>query len=190
MSDPSSFDAIGGNLALDFVNTIANRGNPDKRRDLLATLSDLRAWFAALGLPATGLDQTDLVEARAIRERLHELLRLPSQARAVDPAALAAFGKDLQAATGERRLQQQDQRIIWGWAPDAGALHRSLFPVLTHAAELLVSNDLKKVRECQGPGCGWLFVDRSRGRPRRWCSMSDCGNKAKARRHHHRKTDG
>lgn len=190
MNDPSSFDAIGGNLALDFVNTIANRGNPDKRRDLLATLSDLQSWLTALGLPAIDLDDSDLAAARAIRERLHDLFRLPAQRHAVDPAALEAFGRDLRTATAERRLQPRDERIIWGWAPDAGALHRSLFAVLTHAAELLVSPDLAKVRECHGTGCGWLFVDRSRGRPRRWCSMSDCGNKAKARRHQDRRTEG
>jgi predicted RNA-binding Zn ribbon-like protein len=186
MSDPSPFDAIGGNRALDFVNTVANRGNPDKRRDLLATPSDLQSWFAALGLPASDLAESDLVEARAIRERLHGLFLPSTQGRAVDVAALDAFGRDLQAASSARRLRSQGKRIVWGWAPDAGALHRSLFPVLTDAVELLVSSDLDKVRECQGPGCGWLFVDRSRGRPRRWCSMSDCGNKAKARRHQQR----
>jgi predicted RNA-binding Zn ribbon-like protein len=189
MSDPSPFDAIGGNRALDFVNTVANRGNFDKRRDLLATPSDLQSWLVRFGLPATALDQSDLIEARAIRERLHDVFLPPAQGHAVDAAALDAFGRDLHAATGVRRLQPRDKRIVWGWAPDAGALHRSIFPVLVDAAELLVSNDLEKVRECQGPGCGWLFVDRSRGRPRRWCSMSDCGNKAKARRHHLRLAD-
>jgi predicted RNA-binding Zn ribbon-like protein len=33
-------------------------------------------------------------------------------------------------------------------------------------------------------GCGWLFVDESRNGSRRWCSMKDCGNRAKARRHY------
>jgi predicted RNA-binding Zn ribbon-like protein len=34
--------------------------------------------------------------------------------------------------------------------------------------------------------CSWLFVDETRAGTRRWCSMQDCGNKAKARRHHRR----
>ena len=190
MSGPSPFDAIGGNRALDFVNTVANRGNPDKRRDLLATPSNLQSWFAAHGLPAAGLTDSDLTEGRAIRERLLDVFLPPSQGLAVDQTALDAFDNDLRAATAACRLQSQGKRIVWGWAPDADALHRALFPVLVDAAELLVSNDLEKVRECQGPGCGWLFVDRSRGRPRRWCSMSDCGNKAKARRHQQRQTGG
>jgi predicted RNA-binding Zn ribbon-like protein len=38
-----------------------------------------------------------------------------------------------------------------------------------------------RVRACPGAGCGWLFLD-PRGQ-RRWCVMSLCGNRAKARRH-------
>ena len=189
MSDPSPFDAIGGSLALDFVNTIANRGHAEKRRDMLAKLSDLQRWLATFGLAAEGLVEAHLTEARAIRERLHDLFCPAAQGRAVGEAALQAFDNDLRAASGGRRLQRRQGRIVWDWAPDTDTLHRSLFPVLADAAELLVSGDLEKLRECQGPGCGWLFLDRSRGRPRRWCSMQDCGNKAKARRHYRRQAD-
>jgi len=35
--------------------------------------------------------------------------------------------------------------------------------------------------------CTWLFLDRSRNRSRRWCSMATCGNRAKARRHDRRR---
>ena len=188
MSDPFPFDAIGGNLALDLVNTIANRGSLEKRRDLLASLADLQCWLAAFGLPADGLTEHDLDETRAIRERLHDLFRNPMHGHVVDAAALEAFGRDLRKMTDGRRLEPQGGRAAWGWAPGAPALDRALFAVLAEATELLVSDDLERVRECQGPGCGWLFVDRSRGRPRRWCSMRDCGNKAKARRHYRRTT--
>lgn len=190
MSDLSPFDAIGGNPALDLVNTIANRGSAEKRRDLLESVADLERWLATFGLPAKGLTADDLIEARAIRERLHNLFRRPAHGQAVSAGALDAFGQDLRGMTAGRKLVQQGDRVVWGWASDASALHQSLFPVLVEAAELLVSGDLERVRECQGPGCGWLFVDRSRGRPRRWCSMRDCGNKAKARRHQHRRAAG
>lgn len=189
MSDPSPFDAIGGNRALDFVNTVANRGNPAKWRDLLASPEDVRGWLAKFGLPADDLVESDVTAARAIRERLHDVFRLPAEGRPVDDAALEAFSRELQTATIQRELRQHGGQVVWAWTPDASAVQRALFPVLIDAVELLLSSDLEKVRECQGPGCGWLFVDRSRGRPRRWCSMSDCGNKAKARRHQGRRAD-
>src|SRR5258708_7059779 len=45
---------------------------------------------------------------------------------------------------------------------------------------------LDRVRRCANPECGWLFLDDSRAGKRRWCSMSACGNRAKARRHYHK----
>ena len=50
----------------------------------------------------------------------------------------------------------------------------------------LIGGKLDKVRRCANPECGWLFLDDSRAGKRRWCSMSACGNRAKARRHYHK----
>jgi len=54
----------------------------------------------------------------------------------------------------------------------------------------LLRNYLGRVRECDGAACTWLFLDQSRNRSRRWCSMESCGNRAKARRHYHRQRAG
>ncbi|WP_233196275.1 CGNR zinc finger domain-containing protein [Trinickia soli] len=51
------------------------------------------------------------------------------------------------------------------------------------ANELLSQPILSNVRECSA--CSWLFLDLSRSRSRRWCSMATCGNRAKAQRHYH-----
>jgi predicted RNA-binding Zn ribbon-like protein len=52
------------------------------------------------------------------------------------------------------------------------------------AVQLLCDVDLAHLGMCPVPegGCGWLFIDRSRNRSRRWCSMEDCGSHVKARR--------
>ena len=59
-------------------------------------------------------------------------------------------------------------------------------PVARSAAELLTSPRATRVHECESDTCTWLFVDRSHARRRRWCDMSSCGNRAKARRHYAR----
>ncbi len=59
--------------------------------------------------------------------------------------------------------------------------------MLWSAADLLTTAELALVGECAGEGCSWLFLDTSRNRSRLWCSMEDCGNRAKARRHYARK---
>jgi len=38
----------------------------------------------------------------------------------------------------------------------------------------------RDLRVCQSDDCGAVFLDRSRGRRRRWCSMASCGNRRKA----------
>jgi predicted RNA-binding Zn ribbon-like protein len=52
---------------------------------------------------------------------------------------------------------------------------------------LLTSDQVHRIAQCHdADGCGWLFLDHSRSRARQWCSMADCGNRAKARRHYRR----
>jgi len=51
----------------------------------------------------------------------------------------------------------------------------------------LTSEELDRVRECADDrGCGYLFMDTSRNRSRKWCDMRGCGNRAKAQRHYRR----
>ena len=50
-------------------------------------------------------------------------------------------------------------------------------------ADLLTDGPLTTIRVCEGRSCGWLFLDTSRNRTRRWCDMKICGNRAKARRY-------
>ena len=77
------------------------------------------------------------------------------------------------------------ERFAWDWTPE-NALDRVLWPVVRDAAELLSGEDLDRVGRCADANCGWLFLDTSRNHSRRWCSMKDCGNRAKARRHYQR----
>jgi predicted RNA-binding Zn ribbon-like protein len=53
---------------------------------------------------------------------------------------------------------------------------------------LLTGPELGRVKQCPGPlgDCGWLFLDTSKNRSRRWCSMEGCGSEAKMRRRHER----
>jgi hypothetical protein len=43
-----------------------------------------------------------------------------------------------------------------------------------------------RLRPCANDECRLFLLDRSRGGTARWCSMSGCGNRMKARRHYHR----
>jgi predicted RNA-binding Zn ribbon-like protein len=86
--------------------------------------------------------------------------------------------------------QSWDEVCSWTWR--RGGYGRRLAQLYWEAArsavELLTSPALARVRLCADDrGCGWLFLDNSPNRTRKWCDIRDCGNRAKARRYHLRK---
>jgi predicted RNA-binding Zn ribbon-like protein len=56
------------------------------------------------------------------------------------------------------------------------------------AVALLTSDRLARLSAC--PSCGWFFLDASKNRSRRWCSMAMCGSAAKARSYYWRTKKG
>ncbi|QFQ03244.1 CGNR zinc finger [Corynebacterium urogenitale] len=66
-------------------------------------------------------------------------------------------------------------------------LEQALGFVAADAVALFGTNDRQRLKICGHERCGILFEDRSNGLRRQWCSMKDCGNRAKARRYSHNK---
>ena len=56
-----------------------------------------------------------------------------------------------------------------------------LRPVAHAATQLLIGDELDRIKVCGG--CRYIFVDESKNRSRRWCSMEDCGTAEKVRRY-------
>ncbi|HUN25141.1 MAG TPA: CGNR zinc finger domain-containing protein [Steroidobacteraceae bacterium] len=61
-----------------------------------------------------------------------------------------------------------------------------LLPIGETLARFVCQEDFTLVRACEGPACTLLFVDHTRSRTRRWCSMALCGNRAKQAAHRRR----
>ena len=61
-----------------------------------------------------------------------------------------------------------------------------LIPVAKAMADLVCSEDFSDVKGCEGQGCTLFFLDKTRARARRWCSMAICGNRAKQAAHRKR----
>lgn len=61
-----------------------------------------------------------------------------------------------------------------------------LLPLGEVLAQFVSNEDFSNVKCCEGASCTLMFVDHTRGRKRRWCSMAVCGNRAKAAAHRER----
>jgi predicted RNA-binding Zn ribbon-like protein len=194
---------VGGRRCLDLVNTVGGM-RPDRTTEYLPGYGDLVAWAIRAGVIAEARGrkllteasarpaeaERVLAEARAFREAIHDAVMARLDRREPPSGAVAALNETLGRALARRRLAPTADGLDLAWDDDPAALDAPLWPVAADAADLLTSSaDLARVRICGAAGdarCGWLFLDETRNRSRRWCSMEDCGNRAKARRHYHR----
>jgi predicted RNA-binding Zn ribbon-like protein len=187
------YQFVAGNLALDFINTVVYRLDPEKVRDHLQSAADVRQWATQAHLPdrdaissCRPLSKIALLHARAVREQLFSIFRAIASDEPVPPDALRRVGNALHDCSAKQCLSIQGAHVRWVWRPGAGCSDFLLYPILTAATDLLTSVSRGLIRQCADEGCGWLFLDRSNARKRRWCSMADCGNRNKAREHYRR----
>jgi predicted RNA-binding Zn ribbon-like protein len=199
-ADGYKFDLTGGHPALDFANTTSRRENPAESREYLTNYGRLVTW----GLQTELLSPADaerlrgeasehpraavaaLRRATSVREAIYAVFMPAARGERVSPAAIGALNALLPEALGALRLEPQRHGFRWGFSHEESDLAPMLAPVLRSVAELLTSEDLDRVRECDAGTCFWLFLDTSKNGTRRWCDMKVCGNREKARRHHER----
>lgn len=168
------FAFVAGNLALDFVATVAERDTTAVER--VPTAADLAQWFVDAGVvdAPPAVDAAGYVDAVALREALWRALRATTEGRPLDP--------------GDRRLL--NERAAGGPpAPEIdpegsvrvrGGLDACLAAVARAAAEALRPDQRARIKWCEGERCTRAFVDSSRAGNRRWCGMAGCGDRAKA----------
>jgi predicted RNA-binding Zn ribbon-like protein len=197
---PANFTA--DSPGLDFLNSIATP--VDAPIDWLDTGDGLVAWLAQANLvPAHALNalteqatpgELDKVadKARALREWFRGFVR-KHMGRPLTPKAMRELGPlNALLERGEMfsriavrpdsdgdRLELQTMRL---WRSSESLL----LPIGEALARCVCDEDFANIRACEGASCTLIFVDRTRRRGRRWCSMAVCGNRAKQAAHRHR----
>jgi predicted RNA-binding Zn ribbon-like protein len=205
---------IADHVGLDFLNTVAVP--VDAEIEWLRSGDDFLAWLKQAGLVPDEVlvafrrsavpGELDAVaaQARALRDWF-KLFVYKHMGRPLEPAALREleplnqllardeeFGQIV--ARNRRREQDHDRgpekRKISGlaWSPQRRwqSPQSLLLPIARALADLVCKEDFTYVKDCEGPPCTLLFVDRTRGHARRWCSMAVCGNRAKQAAHRNR----
>src|SRR5262249_32080765 len=168
-------------LCLDFANTRYWRGQATPTETLNAP-ADLATWTKTARAPTA----REFDQALALRETIYRLFDSQAQGRAAATRDLEALNHALAHAPARTTLRRGRDGYNWDIEGKSGTALALLAPVLWSAGDLLAGPRLERVRRCANPECGWLFLDDSRAGKRRWCSMSACGNRAKARRHYHK----
>src|SRR5579872_790019 len=195
-SRAESLPLIGCDLALDFTNTSSGRGH-HTHLEHLRSAEHVVAWarHAKALAPADGdwilaaLKADEALAARllkralALREIVYAIGVEVAARRRAPAEAVDALAHVHAACIGKARLTPHGGGFVWSWAPQEAPIEAVLGPIALSALTLLTQADLSRIKQCQGDHCGWLFLDTTKNKSRRWCEMEVCGNRAKQKRH-------
>ena len=184
---------VGGNLALDFANTQSGPPGGEPDVESLAGYEDLVAWAVRVGVIGSP-DADRLVRyarrhpreaeaaferAEALRNRIFTIFASISDDAPPPADALARLRDEEAEALAHAALSAAPGGFAWTWSRP-GDLDGLRWPIVHAAASLMTAGPLERVKSCGG--CRYLFLDETKNGSRRWCSMAECGTRAKMRR--------
>lgn len=176
---------------MNFVNTIHD-WTVLRPRDYLGSFGDAVRFGESAGVLsraearrlAARPAEKELARLRELRARLERVFRAAVTAQKPSAADLAVLAGEAARAGARARLRPARarlERLITVEVAGAAVLR---WRVVESAITLLTSAHMDRVKACSS--CGWFFLDVSKNRSRRWCSMRMCGSTAKARRYYWR----
>ncbi|MFF0445307.1 CGNR zinc finger domain-containing protein [Streptomyces sp. NPDC004609] len=186
MSRPLEADPrplTGEPLAIDLLNTRwIDAAGP---HDLLDSVEGLAIWLDGAPVREALSDHTVTADAATLghllrtRAALDALVAAPAP---YEPEVRGALNAVLAHGRVRRALGPDTPvtTVEWdepSWAPAWAAADNWL---------RLLADRPDRIRPCANPRCILHFYDVSKNGTRRWCSMSGCGNRAKALRHYAR----
>jgi predicted RNA-binding Zn ribbon-like protein len=183
---------IGGHLALDFCNTAGEHLATHPYEMFLAWESFIR-WTVQVGMitpetyPELLRHPVPITKIVQLREAIYRVGLAIARGDRIPQSDLLAIHAE--AATSKPTIINGRQGLRWRPDPPrASAQLRAL--LASETLSLFCSPRSSRIGICEGGQCGWLFLDDSRGKRRRWCDMKDCGNRAKARRYYLQQQQG
>ena len=176
---------VGGHPLIDFVNTeIILQG---ERVDLLSSAAAYGVWLDHMGLVQIKPDSAALSEAvltivRDFRQEMRAMLQTIVDKQPIAPPTLSIINHALAQRIGRAELvQPENGSLTLQYHYTFAQTESWLAPLADAAAHLLTTADFERIKRCDNPKCIRYFLDESRNRSRRWCSMEGCGNRIKAR---------
>lgn len=186
------FGHIAGDRMLDLVNTVDWRLGGSDRTENLATYADVVDWCAeseVIGAEEAAAlrEQAERDAAGAERERLKVVKareRLYAALFEDDADAAADLASLYRSAIAAADLVRGENG--WQWQDRETALRMPRDRVVRGLVALTQRADLDRLHQCEDVKCGWVYLDTSPRRNRRWCDTKDCGDRNRARAYYAR----
>jgi predicted RNA-binding Zn ribbon-like protein len=117
-------------------------------------------------------------KALELREAIFQVFSAVGRHQPVPKQALDTLQKHFAQAMAHAHLDDQIGWYFTGADPD-----RAWWPIAVDAIKLLTTGAHDRIKVCAAEaGCVGLFLDTSKNRSRRWCTMDGCGVDAKVKR--------
>ena len=160
------------------VQALVNTLDRETGDDALSSPTAAAAWLARAGLRGR-LSREDWQLLVAAREALRTLLAANGGVDA-DGSSSEAAAATLRAAGAFAADVAPDGRVTLRGAGEGA--RRLVADALLAIHDAQVTGTWPRLKACASDTCRWAFYDASRNRTGAWCSMAECGNRAKARR--------
>lgn len=188
-------DIVGGNLALDLVNTVSGRNNNPE--EWIPDTASFLIWARTCGVLNNRERNEAARHARLFPAAAERVLASVKELRFALWSLIDALEHRKSAGRGSlkvidewrRRLALSEQMIVrrkqidFAINGDISSLEFPGLRVTAAALSFLKNLPAARIKTCPARDCGWKFVDKSKNRSRRWCDMAVCGNVAKIRQY-------
>lgn len=181
---------LAGDPALDYANTFHWRDG--REVDFLPDYGDLIGWSVPAGLlrevERTHLAAAAAADPDAARSSHQQAIDLRTKWREHLQSAIGEPQKDFspQLADTLAALLAENRLVLAAGDLVASVGGKALLLPVVRTALAIASLQLipasREIGRCEGDPCGGFFLNTSRSKPRRWCSMDTCGNRAKVRK--------
>ena len=130
-------------------------------------------------LPVAG--PAEIRELRKLRKLLRQLVEKTAKGESIGKAEVEALNSWLRVPVFRQLVEHQNGLLLECEAAQIG-WPAALARIAASLAESLAHEPHERLKLCANPGCLWVFVDRTKGNIRRWCSNDTCGNRDRVRR--------
>lgn len=192
MNNSTEFRFDLGSLSLNFVATVGSR-NSVSPIERIPTPLFFKQWLIKSDLLSINdsqlnIDQTDLDQAIILREALHRFIHDVVHHKNINKQDLLIINQFASKAnTTPPQLCEDANDQLFLKSPKALSLTEQLSRIAIDAILLVTGDEKILLRECGGFTCDGIYVDRSRGFRRLWCSSKTCGNAERVNRHRSKK---
>jgi predicted RNA-binding Zn ribbon-like protein len=96
----------------------------------------------------------------------------------LDPGSVELLNR---AAARAKVVAAFDDNASWRIQPVSNGVDNALGQMLATVFRSMSDGTWGRMKACGNPDCRWAFYDATKNRSGRWCEMSSCGNRMKAR---------